>query len=157
MFKFNFFRAQPKHDEITPVEMQRRLARGERLYLLDVREREEYAESHIPDSVLIPLGQLSRKLSSIPKMRPSSLSVAPATAVASPPICCAAPDIARCSTCAAGLLHGRGRDCRWLCDIPSGRTLCAVRRCSFPLCAVCHRAKASRSRGATEGTIPPLP
>jgi rhodanese-related sulfurtransferase len=64
---FNFFRAQPKQDEITPVEVQQRLAQGERLYLLDVREREEYAEAHIPDSVLIPLGQLSRKLSSIPK------------------------------------------------------------------------------------------
>ena len=64
---FNFFRAQPKQDEITPVEVQQRLAQGERLYLLDVREREEYAEAHIADSVLIPLGQLSRKLSSIPK------------------------------------------------------------------------------------------
>lgn len=64
---FNFFRPQPRHDEITPVEVQQRLARGDRLYLLDVREREEYVEGHIPDSVLIPLGQLSRKLSSIPK------------------------------------------------------------------------------------------
>lgn len=64
---FNFFRLQPRHDEITPAEVQQRLARGERLYLLDVREREEYVEAHIPDSVLIPLGQLSRKLSSIPK------------------------------------------------------------------------------------------
>ena len=64
---FNFFRAQPQHDDITPVEVQRRLAQGARLSLLDVRERDEYAEAHIPDSVLIPLGQLSRKLSSIPK------------------------------------------------------------------------------------------
>lgn len=64
---FNFFRRQPRPDEITPVEVQQRLARGERLYLLDVREREEYVEAHIPDSVLIPLGQLSRKLNSIPK------------------------------------------------------------------------------------------
>ncbi|MCS6839709.1 MAG: rhodanese-like domain-containing protein [Roseiflexus sp.] len=64
---FNVFRLRPRPDEITPVEVQQRLARGERLYLLDVREREEYVEAHIPDSVLIPLGQLSRKLSSIPK------------------------------------------------------------------------------------------
>jgi rhodanese-related sulfurtransferase len=64
---FNFFRAQLQHDDITPLEVQRRLTQGERLYMLDVREREEYAEAHIPDSVLIPLGQLSRKLSSIPK------------------------------------------------------------------------------------------
>jgi rhodanese-related sulfurtransferase len=64
---FNFFRSRPRHDEITPIEVQQRLARGDRLYLLDVREREEYVEAHIPDSVLIPLGQLSRKLSSIPK------------------------------------------------------------------------------------------
>lgn len=64
---FNFFRRQPGPGEITPVEVQHRLARGERLYLLDVREREEFVEAHIPDSVLIPLGQLSRKLSSIPK------------------------------------------------------------------------------------------
>ncbi len=64
---FNFFRPEPKLDEITPIEVQQRLVQGERLYLLDVREREEYAEAHISDSVLIPLGQLSRKLSSIPK------------------------------------------------------------------------------------------
>jgi rhodanese-related sulfurtransferase len=64
---FNFFRAQLQHDDITPLEVQRRLTQEERLYLLDVREREEYAEAHIPNSVLIPLGQLSRKLSSIPK------------------------------------------------------------------------------------------
>ncbi|MGQ9548672.1 MAG: rhodanese-like domain-containing protein [Roseiflexus sp.] len=64
---FNFFRAPSKHDEITPVEVQQRLTQGERLYLLDVREREEYADAHIPDSVLIPLGQLSHKLGSIPK------------------------------------------------------------------------------------------
>ncbi len=64
---FNFFRPRPRPDEITPVEVQQRLARGDRLYLLDVREHEEYVEAHIPDSVLIPLGQLSRKLSSIPK------------------------------------------------------------------------------------------
>ena len=64
---FNFFRAQLQHDDITPLEVQRRLTQGEQLYLLDVREREEYAEAHIADSVLIPLGQLSRKLSSIPK------------------------------------------------------------------------------------------
>jgi len=64
---FNFFRAQLQHDDITPLEVQQRLAQGERLYLLDVREREEYAEAHIPNSVLIPLRQLSRKLSSIPK------------------------------------------------------------------------------------------
>jgi len=79
-------------------------------------------------------------------MRPSSLSVAPAIAAASPPICCAAPGIALCSTCAVGLLHGRGRDCRWLCDIPSGRTLCAVRKCSFPLCAVRHGARAAEDK-----------
>lgn len=64
---FNFFRSQPRHDEITPAEVQQRLARGDRLYLLDVREREEYTEAHIPDSILIPLGQLSRKMGSIPK------------------------------------------------------------------------------------------
>jgi hypothetical protein len=29
---FNFFRAQLQHDDITPLEVQQRLAQGERLY-----------------------------------------------------------------------------------------------------------------------------
>lgn len=64
---FNFFKPQPAVGEITPTEVHERLARGDRLYLLDVREHEEYADAHIPESVLIPLGQLSLKLASIPQ------------------------------------------------------------------------------------------
>lgn len=64
---FNFFKPQPMPGEITPKEVNERIANGEKLFLLDVREREEYADAHIPESVLIPLGQLSHKLSSIPK------------------------------------------------------------------------------------------
>ena len=39
-------------------------------YILDVREPSEWNEFHMPDSTLIPLGQLSGRVSELPKDRP---------------------------------------------------------------------------------------
>ena len=36
-------------------------------FILDVREPNEWAQAHIPDAILIPLGQLPDRLSEIPK------------------------------------------------------------------------------------------
>ncbi len=52
------------------IEVQRRLSEGEQLYLLDVREPDEYRDAHVPDSVLVPLGQLAYKISDLPRDRP---------------------------------------------------------------------------------------
>lgn len=39
------------------------------VFLLDVREPDEFEEAHIPGSVLIPLGSLQRRLNEVPKDR----------------------------------------------------------------------------------------
>lgn len=57
------------HDT-TPADVQKRLAEGEELYLLDVREPHEFKDAHVPGSVLIPLGQLSTKINGLPKDKP---------------------------------------------------------------------------------------
>lgn len=48
--------------EITPVELKRRLDRGEALFILDVREPQEWEIAHLPGATLIPLGQLPNRL-----------------------------------------------------------------------------------------------
>ncbi len=47
--------------EITPVELKRRLDAGDDLFILDVREPNEYQINRIPGSTLIPLGELPRR------------------------------------------------------------------------------------------------
>lgn len=47
-------------------ELFRRLATGEPVFLLDVRTETEFAEAHIPGSVLIPLHELERRAEEIP-------------------------------------------------------------------------------------------
>jgi adenylyltransferase/sulfurtransferase len=47
--------------EITPVELKRRLDAGDDLFILDVREPNEYQINKIPGSTLIPLGELPRR------------------------------------------------------------------------------------------------
>jgi rhodanese-related sulfurtransferase len=50
---------------ILPIEVKRKKEAGDEMVLLDVRERWEYAVAHIPGSILIPLSELSRRLSEI--------------------------------------------------------------------------------------------
>jgi adenylyltransferase/sulfurtransferase len=55
--------------EITPVELKRRLDAGEDLFILDVREPNEYQINRIPGSTLIPLGELPRRYQELPRDR----------------------------------------------------------------------------------------
>ena len=55
--------------EITPVELKRRLDAGEDLFILDVREPNEYQINRIPGSTLIPLGELPRRYQEIDRNR----------------------------------------------------------------------------------------
>jgi adenylyltransferase/sulfurtransferase len=48
-------------ERITPRIALKRLRAGEKLLLLDVREPAEFAMANLPDSVLIPLGELVRR------------------------------------------------------------------------------------------------
>jgi adenylyltransferase/sulfurtransferase len=55
--------------EITPVELKRRLDAGEDLFILDVREPNEYQINRIAGSTLIPLGELPRRYQELPRDR----------------------------------------------------------------------------------------
>jgi len=54
---------------ISVLELQEKLQDGNRPFLLDVRQPEEYRFGHIPDSILIPLGELSKRMNEVPKDR----------------------------------------------------------------------------------------
>jgi adenylyltransferase/sulfurtransferase len=47
--------------EITAVELKKRLDRGDRLRIIDVREPNEYQINRIPGSTLIPLGEIPQR------------------------------------------------------------------------------------------------
>jgi rhodanese-related sulfurtransferase len=53
--------------EVTPAAASEAVAAG--AVLIDVREKSEYDEAHIPGSVLIPLGELSARLDEVPTDR----------------------------------------------------------------------------------------
>jgi rhodanese-related sulfurtransferase len=55
---------------MTSGEVRERLARGEELFLLDVRSPLECAQCLIPEAVNIPLGKVRSSLDLIPRDRP---------------------------------------------------------------------------------------
>jgi len=58
------------YEEITPKEAQKRLGTPPGLFVLDVREAEEFRAGHIDGAVLLPLGQLALHGAALPKDRP---------------------------------------------------------------------------------------
>jgi sulfur-carrier protein adenylyltransferase/sulfurtransferase len=57
--------AGAKEGEIDPVEVKAKMDRGERFLLLDVREPHEYQIARIPNSKLIPLGDLPKRMNEL--------------------------------------------------------------------------------------------
>ena len=55
--------------EITPVELKQRMDKGDDVFVLDVREPNEYQINKIAGSTLIPLGELPRRYQELPKDR----------------------------------------------------------------------------------------
>jgi adenylyltransferase/sulfurtransferase len=51
--------------EIDPVEVKKRIDRGERFQLIDVREPHEYQICNIPAARLIPLGDLPKRVNEL--------------------------------------------------------------------------------------------
>lgn len=51
--------------QMHPGTLAKKLAAGERVYLLDVREPWEYDQARLPDSVLIPLGELPHRIADV--------------------------------------------------------------------------------------------
>jgi rhodanese-related sulfurtransferase len=55
------------YTDVQPDEIRARLARGEDVFLLDVREPDEVAEWAYPIGINIPLGQLGARLDELPR------------------------------------------------------------------------------------------
>ncbi len=55
--------------EVDPIEVKARLARGDDVFLLDVREPDEVAAWAYPVGVNIPLGQLGERMDELPRDR----------------------------------------------------------------------------------------
>lgn len=55
---------------LRPVELRERLAGGEALVLLDVRESDEHALGTLPGSTLLPLSELSLRVGELDPDRP---------------------------------------------------------------------------------------
>jgi len=55
--------------EMTPTELSRRIAAGVAPFILDVREPHEFQIGRIPGSVLIPLGELGKRLGELDSTR----------------------------------------------------------------------------------------
>ena len=51
--------------EISPEELHRRLQAGDDVQLVDVREEMEFEYCHLPGSLLLPLGELTRRTEEI--------------------------------------------------------------------------------------------
>lgn len=51
--------------QMHPESLARKLAAGEPVYLLDVREPWEHEHAHLPNDVLIPLGELSERVAEV--------------------------------------------------------------------------------------------
>lgn len=58
---------KPLASEITPEQARSMAASG--AFILDVREPSEWAEFHVAGTTLIPLGQLEKRLSEVPRDR----------------------------------------------------------------------------------------
>ncbi len=54
----------------TPQEVKQRMDNGEDLFIMDVRQPNEYATGYVPNAVLIPLGEVADRLDEIPKDKP---------------------------------------------------------------------------------------
>ena len=54
-------------DNITPLDVKQKLDAKEDVFILDVRQPEEYAQGYIPKAYLIPLGELDQRLNEVPK------------------------------------------------------------------------------------------
>jgi rhodanese-related sulfurtransferase len=55
----------PSMNEITPTELKQLLDAGDDVQIIDVREQNEYDVARLPNSKLIPLGQIVNRMSEI--------------------------------------------------------------------------------------------
>jgi molybdopterin/thiamine biosynthesis adenylyltransferase/rhodanese-related sulfurtransferase/molybdopterin converting factor small subunit len=60
---------EPQMEEITATELKARLDRGDDIQIIDVREPNEYEIARLPNTKLIPLGQVAGRISEIDPSR----------------------------------------------------------------------------------------
>ena len=53
--------------DISPAEARQKIDAGEDIFILDVRQPEEYAQGYVPKAYLIPLGEVDQRLDEIPR------------------------------------------------------------------------------------------
>lgn len=56
-------------EEITATELKQRLDNGDDIQIIDVREQDEYNTARMPDTKLIPLGQVVQRMDEIDSSR----------------------------------------------------------------------------------------
>lgn len=61
---------------VMPAELSRKLASKKEIAVLDVREKEEWREGHIPGAIHIPLGELQQRISELPRTCPIAVTCA---------------------------------------------------------------------------------
>jgi rhodanese-related sulfurtransferase len=62
--------AAPEYKNIMSVDAKKMMEQKKNMYLLDVRTPQEYAQSRMKGSVLIPINELERRVQEVPKNRP---------------------------------------------------------------------------------------
>jgi rhodanese-related sulfurtransferase len=55
---------------VPSVEAQRIMAARKNLFLLDVRAPDEFRQAHLKGAVLIPIGEIQRRVGEVPRNRP---------------------------------------------------------------------------------------
>ncbi len=55
---------------VTSRQAQAVMSKNKRVFVLDVRTPDEFRQAHLKGSVLIPLGELNRRVQEIPRDRP---------------------------------------------------------------------------------------
>ena len=91
----------PPELETSVEDLKARLDRGERPFILDVREPHEYQINRIAGSTLIPLGELPQRLTELPQgagAPTSSSTASPACGAPRRRVCSRSADSTACET-----------------------------------------------------------
>ena len=55
------------YSELSSEQLKSEIDSNKVLFILDVREKEEYAEGHLANSTLIPIGEIEARINELPK------------------------------------------------------------------------------------------